>query len=722
MAEIKKRSTSLALSLTLLALNLLALNLLVAGLGTWRVDLTEERLYSISPATRRILAGLEEDVRIRGYFSRRTHPELAPLVPRIEDLLDEYAALSRGKVRIEIVDPRDDEEVEQEANDRFGVRSTPFRLASKYEAGIVNAYFAIVVQYGDQYVRYGFDDLIDVEPLPDGQLDVRLRNLEYDLTRAIKKTVYGFRTAAELFERVEGPVRLTVVMSPGTLPEVFEPVPDAVRAAAAELTQRGGEKFQYEEIDPSTGEQARLAVAQRFGAGPMSLGLFDDTQFYLYGFLEAGGRTEQLDLVGEDISAATIREAVESALRRLTPGFLKTVGVVAPRPEVPPELMMQLQMQGRMPPPEFEQIKQLLRRDYEVVDVTLGAGGGVPSAVDTLLVLKPRDLDEMALYDLDQYLMRGGRVIVCAGNFEVDFDPRGLRLQPINSGIADWLAHFGVEVTPTLVLDDRNQPLPIPEMRQTAFGTVRTWSMAPYPYLVEVRDDGLVNHEIAANLGAMGIYWGSPVVVDAESGTGLDVIEILRSSSRSWTDDDLSRVTFVDYEVPAEGLGPRLLGVALSGRFSSFFAGAEAPRPEEPNAEIPEGQVAAQSEVPLARSPETRLVVIGDAEFLSDFVARSLGMTEGGFFAENLAFMQNLIDWINLDSDLIGIRSRGAATRRLQRVETGTEALIETLNYAVPLGLLLALAGYQIWKRRSTLPLVGPPAAESPSRGKGGEA
>ena len=79
----------------------------------------------------------------------------------------------------------------------------PFRLESKYESGIVNAFFALVVKYGDQYVRYGFEDLIRVDPTPDGDIDVRLRNLEYDLTRAIKKVVYGFRSAGELFERVE---------------------------------------------------------------------------------------------------------------------------------------------------------------------------------------------------------------------------------------------------------------------------------------------------------------------------------------------------------------------------------------------------------------------------------------------------------------------------------------------------------------------------------------
>ena len=182
MTERRKRYTSLFLTLLLVGANLVAANALLSFWPQARVDLTEDRLYSISPATKRILSNLDEEVTILGFFSKRTHPKLAPLVPQIEDMLAEYRALSGGKLRVEIADPGTNEDTESEAVDRYGVESTPFRLASKYETGIVNAYFAIVVRYADQYVRYGFDDLIEVEPQPDGDIDVRLRNLEYDLT------------------------------------------------------------------------------------------------------------------------------------------------------------------------------------------------------------------------------------------------------------------------------------------------------------------------------------------------------------------------------------------------------------------------------------------------------------------------------------------------------------------------------------------------------------
>lgn len=713
----KNRILHLSGTLGLLALNLIAANYLVAGWSTARLDLTEDRLFSISPVTERILQSLDESVIIHGYFSGRTHPKLAPLVPRIVDLLAEYRAVSGGRVQVEIFDPGTNEEAEQEASARFGVTSTPFQFASKYEAGIVNAYFALVIQHGDQYEKYGFEDLIEVEPLPDGDIEVKLRNLEYDLTRAIKKVVYGFRSATELFERVEGPVRFTALMSPQTLPEIFQDVPEAVRGAAAELEEDSGGRFIYEEIDPSGGDAQRQAVYARFGARPMSLGLFGGDSFYLYGILQVGEQVEQVSLTGNSLTQASVREAIEASLRRQTPGFLKTVGVVSPRPEIPPQLLMQYQMRGMappQPPPEYEHVKRFLGQDYHVQDVSLDGEQGVPAIVDVLVVLKPKDLSARAVFNLDQYLMRGGRLILCAGAYEADFSAEGLRVAPIDTGLDDWLGHMGIRLPRELVLDDRNQALPVPEVRRTPLGLIRAWRMAPYPYLVEVREDGLAGSEIGAGLEAIGIYWGNPVEVEEERTKELNVTDVLRSSERSWTSSDLTRVGFLDYQVPEEGTEPRTLAILLEGRFKSFFFDKEIPSATPaPGGEGVEPNP--PSEVALEESPETRLLVVGNAEFLSDFVARVLGRTEGGFFAENLRFLENAIDWMTLDSDMIGIRSRAAVVRRLVQVGRGTEITLETINYLLPTLLLLSFATMRFLRRRNVAPLVRPAGSSTPA-------
>jgi ABC-2 type transport system permease protein len=384
---------------------------------------------------------------------------------------------------------------------------------------------------------------------------------------------------------------------------------------------------------------------------------------------------------------------------------------------------MQMQMPPQ-PPPEFQEVKAVLGQDYEVRSVDLGSEAGVPSEVDVLLVLKPRDLGDTEIYNLDQYLMRGGRIILCAGNYSADFGAGRLSLAPVETGLEDWLAHHGVTIDQTLVLDDRNQPLPIPEVRSTPFGQMRTWTLAPYPYLVQVREEGFRNSEITASLDSVGIYWGSPLKIDEEAVGDLEVMPILESSDRSWTSDDLASVGFVDYEVPSEGTEPHLLAAALSGRFKSFFAERPVPGQAPEEEDDPAGEDAdeagaeepeAPSKVALQESPETRLIVIGNAEFLSDFVARALATVDGGFFIENLRFAQNLIDWAGLDNDMLGIRARGLVSRRLERVGKGEEVFIETVNYVVPVFLLAALGVYLHWRRRHAPPLTLSPGGDLPA-------
>ena len=696
----RKRRLGVLVTLGLLGANLIAFNTLLAAWSSARIDLTQDRMFSISPATRKLLGSLEDDLTIIGYFSKRTHPKLSPLVPQIEDLLEEYRALSKGKIHVEIVDPGENDRVAQEASDRFGVASTPFRLASKYESGIVNAYFALVVKYGDQYQRYGFDDLIEVEPLPDGDVDVRLRNLEYDLTRAIKKVVFGFRSSTQLFDRIGKPVRLTAVMTADRLPAAFKDVPDAVRKAADELRKASNNRFQYEEIAPADAA-AEAEVSRRFGARPMSVGLFSNESFYLYGFLSVGDHTEQLPLAAGHVSQASIREAIESSLKRQAPGFLKTVGVVTSQPSIPPEVMMQLRMQGQMPqqpPPEFDQVKSVLRQEYNVRDVSLDGAEGVPSDVDVLLVLKPKNLKDREVYNLDQYQMRGGRVIVCAGGYETQFGQNGLDVRPLDSGLDGWLRHCGVQVSRTLVLDDRNQPLPIPELHRTPIGTFQTWVMRPYPYLVEIRGAGLQNRTVSGTLDAVRIYWGSPLEIEPGASKKVKVIPILSSSEKSWTDDDVEHAASVSYTVP-QGTKPHLVAVALQGRFDSYFAGKPVP---------PAPGDSSRRDVPIARSPETRLAVVGDAEFVSDLVARVLGRQLGEAYVQNLGFVQNLIDWMNLDNDLIAIRSRVSAARRIARLAKPAEITIEAANYLIPLVVLLGFGLVRFVGRRKVAPLVRP--------------
>ena len=113
---------------TLLALALLFAGItLVSGyvLSSWRIDLTQNRLYTTARGTDRILRGLKEPLNLYLFYSAATgsqYPQVASYANRVRDLLREFAARSNGRIRLHFVDPQPFSADEDRAAE-LGVRS-----------------------------------------------------------------------------------------------------------------------------------------------------------------------------------------------------------------------------------------------------------------------------------------------------------------------------------------------------------------------------------------------------------------------------------------------------------------------------------------------------------------------------------------------------------------------------------------------------------------------
>jgi len=112
----------IALAVLFLAVVMLS-NLLLRGM---RLDLTQNRLYTLSPGTSEVLAQLNEPVNLYFYFSRdvaaKQAPLLLPYATRVREFLEETAARSGGKVRLRVIDPQPFSDEEDRAGG-FGLLS-----------------------------------------------------------------------------------------------------------------------------------------------------------------------------------------------------------------------------------------------------------------------------------------------------------------------------------------------------------------------------------------------------------------------------------------------------------------------------------------------------------------------------------------------------------------------------------------------------------------------
>jgi len=123
-----KRSTLGGATLAGLALLFIGLTVLFNfALRGWRLDLTQNRLYTTAPGTVRILKSIHEPINLYFFFSEKTAgqlPQLKTYGVRVRELLEELAARSNGTLRLHVIDPQPFSEDEDRASE-LGVRGVP---------------------------------------------------------------------------------------------------------------------------------------------------------------------------------------------------------------------------------------------------------------------------------------------------------------------------------------------------------------------------------------------------------------------------------------------------------------------------------------------------------------------------------------------------------------------------------------------------------------------
>lgn len=683
------------LAIFLVAVNLAILNTWLFPLSGLRIDITAEGQFSLSNTTRELARDLQEPLLLRGYISERSHPLLEPLVPNVKDLMREYEIVSSGRIKSEVVDPKNDEELELEANEVYGIRPVPFRISGRYETSVVNSYFDILVSYGDQFVILRVSDLIEIAPTGGGKSEVRLRNLEFELTRSIKRVVSGFQSLDTVLATLEDPIKLTAFVSSDTLPESRLEVVEAIEKVGTDMEAKSAGGFLFDLLDPDDPENlfTRESLAAGYGISPYPVSFASSDSYYFHMLLE----TEQEHLLifptGE-MSESDIRSSIDSTVRRAVPGFLKSVGIW-----IPPDDTNVPQGMSRPPVASWDLVRRQLGENYTVPSVNLSTGQA-PTGFDVLLIIGPRGMTELEQFAVDQFLMQGRPVIVAGGNYRISpILSQELIIQEVTDGLGAMLSYYGVEVGQQLVMDPQNEPFPSPIERQVGDSTVREVRRVDYPFFVDVRPDGMATDSpITSELPALTLHWSSPLEIDPEKNQDREVVELLRSTDQSWlrssTEIQPDLVTYPELGFPVEGeQKSRTLAVSIRGSFESFFKDGAPFNADDEESEQSEPRLV------VNQSPESsRLVVIGSLEFLNDV---SLGFSRAlsaDRFLFNLQFLENVVDWSLEDEELLGLRSRGASTRLLDRLDEGEQTFWEALNYGVALAALVILG--VVWKLR----------------------
>lgn len=158
--------------LLLIALAFLAFNLFAGlTLTNARLDLTEQKLYTISDGTKKILGELDEPINLYFFYSDKTAKDLVVLrnyARRVEEMLKAYERAADGRIRLHIIDPEPFSEDEDKAAE-FGLQAVPL------QQGGDQVYFGLA----------GTNGVDDTQIIPFFPLDQE-EFLEYEISRLVQ--------------------------------------------------------------------------------------------------------------------------------------------------------------------------------------------------------------------------------------------------------------------------------------------------------------------------------------------------------------------------------------------------------------------------------------------------------------------------------------------------------------------------------------------------------
>jgi ABC-type uncharacterized transport system involved in gliding motility auxiliary subunit len=445
----------------------------------------------------------------------------------------------------------------------------------------------------------------------------------------------------KILSNLQSPVKLRLYLSQGeTVPVQLRGFTQRVEDLVREFKSVAGSNLIVERYNPRPDSEEEDA-AQLDGIEPQQL--FTGEQFYL------GVAVTQLDRKQSIPAISPQRE------RLLEYDLVRAIARVgsAERPKI--GLMAGLPVLGERFNPFTRQssepwvLANELKREFEVKEVPLTAKE-IDKDLNVLLVIHPRDAQPTTEYALDQFVMRGGKLIVFVDPYAY-FDQMptmpGMPQMPSGSNLPTLFKAWGVPMDPGKVVSDvvfgsgggaRYTPTVL-SLNRTAFS----------------RDD-IVTGQIETLLYAFGGAF------ELKLPENLKATELVRSSPDSMLVDSMNATKSGDEATRSfkPSGNPMPLAVRLSGKFKTAF-------PE--GLKEDEKKPAAAGTPALRESPENSVIVVGDVDLLADGAAvdvqdvfgRKVVVPSNG----NLAFALGMVEQFAAGDDLISLRSRAAAFRPL---------------------------------------------------------
>ncbi len=521
-----------------------------------RIDLTEEKRYTLSETSKKLSKELKEKCYFRLYLDGDMSARFKNLRNEIRDVAYEFRELSGGKIEIEVIDPFEGKQLSEVSGilDDFNQRGVIHQRDIEGEGGnsttIKNIIPGAEMMYAGKTVAINFYEH-DVALDADNNIKRAIDNVEYEIANGLRQCT------------LDKPKKIAVADGSG------EMIDNRVGDFAAEL----GKYYDVSALN--------INVADPKSAEPFI----------------------------DKLKSLSNPEKMGSAL--------------------------------------INSLQQRLNNN------------------DLLLIIKPaKDYSPSELYLIDQFLLKGGKVIWMIDPVHVEIDSfetnssiaaMDNQLENINAS----LFNYGVKMESTLLMDANCNQIPIPVGNRPEM-----IDFYYFPVFMSVSSPHIINKNV-------GPVWGQfPATLTAKSKTDLNVTPLLSSSPYTKTIQAPANVDLENAYMQSRDDrfrntlrgGSKLTGVLMEGKFQSPFIYQ---KHYTGSAFLPNG--------------ESKMVVIADGDIIRNGVSGRGGIYPTGYdrftkttFA-NKKFILNCIDYLIDDNGLIEIRAKEKTLRLLDSEKTRLE-------------------------------------------------
>ena len=706
----------------------------VAGITLFfRLDLTANKMYSISEASKKVVSTLSEPLTVKVFFTKNLPAPHNNTERYLHDLLEEYGIYASHHFNYHFYDVSAEEgELSEETQENqrlannYGIHPVQIQAIEKDEVKFQRAYMGMVLIHGDLIER------IPTISTTEG--------LEYKMTTAIQKLNNKISALLGLQDKVRIKLYLSsslYQMAPYIGLKNLSEIPDELEKVVQQLNQKNYNKLEFKHLDLSTDEDQE-AVAKEYnimtvkwptlakGAVPPgkgSIGLV--MEFGEQALVTRLLQVIQIPIIGTQyqlMNMKELQEIIEKNIEALI-DINEDLGNLADHGTLDLSGTSPMRQSALQQQDSVLNFRSLISQNYSLKQINLEAES-IPDNLKSMVIARPTlPFSDYELFQIDQFLMKGKNLVLFLDRF-TELRPGNQQggniggqqpvYVPLDTGLEKLLDHYGIRIKKSYIMDENcfRQTLPA-----QLGGGERSIYFAP------IIKSWFINKELdfMKSIKGMIAIKVSPLELDTErlTANGLKAEQLIASSEKSW--EMSGRITlnpmFIQPPSSEEDMQSKPLAYILAGEFPSYFTGRPVPEKEidenesenkdKAAAEQPPQNEAtaadAQSEIDIskivsdgqfiARGKPGKIFLMASGDMLKDNVLDASGR------GPNATYILNVIDYLNGREDIAVMRGKEQRFNPLDDTKAGTKTFVKTLNI-IGLPAFVVLFGILVWFRR----------------------